>query len=178
VAFSPGGRLLAVGGQEQLADAGKVHLLDPATGRLVRAFSAEMGPGSPVARAVSALAFSPDGKMLAVGSWSTRATLWDLTTGRKPHTLKHAVVVTSLAFTPDGRRLVTATADGMLRLWDVATGRELLALRGPGQDTRVAFSPDGRRLAAGANPRGVMVWEAASKEAIAARAAQERAAAR
>jgi WD40 repeat protein len=57
---------------------------------------------------VSSVAFSPDGRILATGSWDTMARLWEVATGREIAALRgHEDQVSSVAFSPDGRTLAT-----------------------------------------------------------------------
>jgi WD40 repeat protein/serine/threonine protein kinase len=97
-----------------------------------------------------AVAFSPDGRYLAVGGAdNTRGTLrlWDAPTGKKVRTLHgHRSTVQAVAFSPDSRRLASGSRDGTVRLWDPATGRELQRYRADHLVTSVEFSPDGRLL--------------------------------
>jgi WD40 repeat protein len=103
-------------------------------------------------QAVYSVAYSPDGKRLASGSWGgpmapSEVRVWDAQTGQKLLSLQgHRDPIWSVAYSPDGKRLASA-AHEEVKVWDAQTGQELLSLKHIGFITNIAFSPDGKRLA-------------------------------
>ena len=113
---------------------------------------------------VRSVAFSPDGRTLASGSWDNTIKLWEVATGREARSLAgHTGDACSVAFSPDGRTLASGSSDNTIKLWDVATGREVRTLAGHTDEVcSVAFSPDGRTLASGSTDHTVKLWDMAT----------------
>ena len=113
------------------------------------------------AREISSVVFSPDGKILASGSYDNTVKLWDVATGASLSTLEgHEYVVYSVAFSPDGKTLASGSSDRTIKLWDVATGANIATLKGYGLEvSSVAFSPDGTTLASGSYDNTIKLWD-------------------
>ncbi|MFM8952678.1 MAG: WD40 repeat domain-containing serine/threonine protein kinase [Planctomycetaceae bacterium] len=112
--------------------------------------------------AVTAVAASGDGRLLAAGLAIGAVYVTDFDTGRRLANLfGHTDGVHALAFSPDRRLLASGSLDGTIRLWDVTTGTELLVFRGhEGSVEMVRFTPDGRRLVSSSTDGTVRIWHA------------------
>ncbi|MCC5656489.1 hypothetical protein LC608_05745 [Nostoc sp. XA010] len=117
---------------------------------------------------VNSLAFSPDGKILASGSYDNTIKLWDIGTGREIYTLQgHSNSVNSIAFSPDGKILASGSDDKTIKLWDVTTRGQILTIQAHRDSVRsVAFSPDGKTLASGSSDNTIKLWDMRTKGQI------------
>ncbi|MGO9464459.1 MAG: WD40 repeat domain-containing protein [Isosphaeraceae bacterium] len=162
VMFSPSGRLLATGCSD-----GTVRLWDVATGRSKTLVDQKLNDTvseywQRVARrkiqgvppGMESVAFSPDGKRLAIAGGMRDArgreygigavTLWGVLTRKLQSTLPgHDCSVQQVQFSVDGKLLATAGRDGYVRLWDAATLQQMGRFQGLAP---IAFSPDGKAL--------------------------------
>jgi WD40 repeat protein len=138
----------------------KVHLHDAQTGKELRKLEGPM-------QGVASVAFSPDGKTLALfGSTEKGPMLWlyDTATGKERRHIKltvpgpdqpgGAIAVSSMpgasmSFSPDGRLVAALLNHQTLGLWNTDTGKELPTIRAPDQHSILdaVFTPDSRCLA-------------------------------
>jgi RNA polymerase sigma factor (sigma-70 family) len=189
VAFSPDGKILAIGGQ---------YLPDQLTGpfeRTIRLWDlgkekvgSEFKQKLELTQAQSekegyldglrALAFSPDGKLLASADVDHKVRLLNAQTGQLMRILDGETSVTvAIRFSPNGKMLVCGSGkpEGAAKVWDVISGKLLKTLKGDKDQVlgSVDFSPDGRLLATGGYrmraTRGaidqVILWDTRSWEA-------------
>ncbi|MGC9973872.1 MAG: WD40 repeat domain-containing protein, partial [Gaiellaceae bacterium] len=136
-----------------------VDIFDLGTGELLHALP------SPEPEAI---AFSPDGSMLATGSRFRFAQLWNPRSGELLHRLPHEGGVPALSFSSDGSMLATGSDDGAMRVWDTGTGTRLLILAGSiGPIDSVAFSSSGRFVIAGSRDCTARVYKVANGKELA-----------
>jgi hypothetical protein len=153
-----GSQLLAAAGEPGLF--GEVRQWNVAERKLIHLFE---GHGD----AIYSLALSPDGKILATGSYDQKIKLWDVASGKELNTLSgHNGAVFGLAFRPDGKILASASADRTVKLWNVEAGKRLDTLSQPLKDQyAITFSPDGKLLYAGGADSRIRVWQVADAAA-------------
>ena len=144
LSFSPDGSLLALG----------AILLDVKTGTTIAVFED-----------VTSIAFSPDEKILASGSFNFWVKLWDVATQTNIVTLEgHQPTVGPVAFSLDGKILAAGSGDTTIKLWDVETRTNIATLEGHEHKIRsVVFSPDGKTLASGSIDSTVRLWDVESQ---------------
>jgi WD40 repeat protein/uncharacterized caspase-like protein len=130
IAFAPNSKLLALGANE------KVMIWDVEHGSQLFRLEGHSAW-------VSALAFSPDGKELASGSWDHTIKIWDAQTGKLLHTLTgHTDTIRGLSFLSGGM-LLSSSYDGTSRLWDSSSGGLVATLLSFGIKDWLVVTPQG-----------------------------------
>jgi WD40 repeat protein len=117
---------------------------------------------------IAAVAFSPDGELLAAGTGDGEVHLWQAATGMPLRTLKGLTDwVWCISFSPDGRILASGGSDQNVRLWEVSTGQLLANLQEHTNRIRaIAFSPTGRILASAGEDQTIRLWDASTFQSL------------
>jgi WD40 repeat protein len=153
VVFSPDGKLLATGGNDQT-----VRLWDPHQLQPIAVLTNEFEVGS--------IAFARDGRTLAAAGSGVK--FWDLPSRRSvPGLDSDAGVISAVAFSPVDHHVATGDANGNVVLWDVRTRKPLRSFRPHrGQVKRVKFSDDGTWLASAGYDASVALYDVRAMEMI------------
>jgi WD40 repeat protein len=137
-------------------------LWDVGTGKERATLKGHTGP-------VISVAYSPDGKTLASGSWDNTIKLWDVATGKARTAVTERFVDFPLAFSPDSKTLAYVVPLDVedwatIKLLEVATGKQQFAFKKGHRGvmvTSLAFSPDGKTLASGCQDKTIKLWDLA-----------------
>lgn len=154
VAFSPDGRVLAIGSSD-----GDVRLWH----------TSGMGSRMPItlvtsSAAVDALSFSPNGDVLAAADKNGAVNLWNVgaATPKRAHALLTGFTswATAVAFTPDGAQLIAGSSDKGVHSWNTSTWQQDASREASGPITGVDLTPDGRTLVTSSGDGSVRLWPA------------------
>ena len=100
----------------------------------------------------NAIAFSPDGGLIATGTGEGLVRIWDVQSGEVLRTLEgHIYAVRYVLFSPDGTMIASGASDNTARVWQVSTGINQSVYRIKTDVRDIAWSPDGQYLAVTSN---------------------------
>ncbi len=118
---------------------------------------------------VNSLAISPDGKILASGSWDKTIKIWNLETGEFIGTLTgHSDRVNSVAISGDGKMLASGSSDETIKFWNLHSGELLFTFPGHSMEVNsVAISPNGQVIASsGGADNTIKLWNLRTGELL------------
>ncbi|NOZ21789.1 MAG: hypothetical protein GXP25_11975 [Planctomycetes bacterium] len=111
-----------------------------------------------------AIAFSPDGKYMAVageGDWKHSITIFEMPLGRQVLTMYgHTNRINGLVFTLDSQHLISGSSDKTLRVWEVASGAQVRQAQDIQEIRGIAYVPGGKFLVSAGTESAVTLWEA------------------
>ncbi|KAG8924740.1 POC1 centriolar protein A [Tulasnella sp. 418] len=148
VCFSPNGLKIA------FASVRVIYLCDSITGITIRELTGHT-------QEVSSLSFSPDGFIIASGSYDSTVRVWDSVTGAQTHILqRHLGAVHSVCFSNGGHFIVSGSHDGVIHIWDSVTGAHIRQIDTQGGAVfSLSFSPKRSYIASGSQSTTVHLWD-------------------
>jgi photosystem II stability/assembly factor-like uncharacterized protein len=149
--FSPDGKTLAAGFSKNII------IWDITSGQLINTITLDLNPVR-----INSLAYSPNGKSLAIGTEIGALIIWDIAKNQPQASLIAYSYLSSLAFSPDGSLLATVSPGSPVVLWDTNrwVKRALITeYVQSGAASSLVFSPDGTILAITGLENTIDLWD-------------------
>ncbi len=166
LSFSPDSRTLAVSGLQQ--DGSQLDVLEGITNRLAfwnLATQSKINKLSAAAPLAVIVAFSHDGKKVAVGYLHGEVRVWDYETeGLLAEFTDQHMRIWSVAFSPDDAWLVAGGEEGRVIFYDLRAGRVFPALKTSNWILGLCFTPNGKTLASAEGDGTIRLWNVATRE--------------
>lgn len=167
VAFSPSGEAIAAGGED-----GTIKIWHPDTGKLLHNLGGGLGGflnQDKHSGYVSAIAFSPDERLLFSGSKDRTIKLWIPGSGNHAETYsRHSGIIHTLAAHSTTKLLASGSQDRTIRLWKpgLFQWRSPILSQEPYPITAIAISPNGRFIASGSADQTLKIWSVTKKQLL------------
>jgi Tol biopolymer transport system component len=167
IEWSPDGSALLLAGTINSTTDTSARIIDAASGAVRQVFRGHRD------RVVSG-AFSPDGSLIATGSFDFTVRIWSVATGELVESIdSFRASVGAIAFSSDGTRMATAGGVGEgVQIFDAATWQPLVSIRGDslgrsyGAIKQLSFSPDDRSLLGATEAYGGVLWSVATARTL------------
>ncbi|HQF62718.1 MAG TPA: hypothetical protein PLT26_09475 [Anaerolineaceae bacterium] len=154
--FSASYKLIVLTGYRAV---GQINIWDITTGENLL--------NKPFGHFATVLAFSPDERLIAVGTKGGYVQVEEITSSKTLANIKHGSTILAISFSPDGQRLVVGGSDGSLKIWELSTRQVLEQFSQDASILSLAYSADGQRIYSASQAGEVCVWEAATGIALA-----------
>lgn len=158
IAFSPDGKTLASGGDDE----NMAKIWDLESGRVINSLKEHLNN-------VYSIAFSPDGKLIATGEGdmilgnknASTLRVWNAENGQVVFSMSgHEDDILGVAFAPDGNKLATVSVDTTIRIWEMTNTQNPIVLKGhTGIIKTLCFSSNGKYLATGSDDKLTIIWD-------------------
>ena len=138
----------------------KIQIGNRRSGKLIQTLKGHSGK-------ITAIAISPDGKLLVSASKDNRIKIWTWPGGNLVTTIEeHSKNVNGVAFSPDGKTLVSGSDDKTVRIFQIPTGEEIESININSKVNAVAVTPDGRTIVSGSRDGNIKLWDFDTQEPL------------
>ena len=152
VAWSTNGEHICAG-----LSSGRILLLDPSTGNINKSLIGH-------ADGVMTVAFSPDCKHIASGSYDRTMRIWSVSAAQVQVFNGHTDAVASVAFSPHGQSIASGSLDATVRIWYTSGERHRTLNGHTDKVTSVAFSPDALKVVSGGYDHTIRIWSVSGEQ--------------